>query len=92
MEFSFSCLWLVGLCSSLCVCSVGFDSLQPQGLEPTSLPCPWDYPSKNTGVDCYFLLQGIFETQGLNLHLLCVLHWQADSLPLSDLGSPKKKV
>ena len=26
-------------------------------------------------------LQGIFLTQGSNLHLLVVLHWQADSLP-----------
>ena len=26
-----------------------------------------------------FLLQGILPTQGLNM---CVLHWQADSLPL----------
>ena len=33
---------------------------------------------------CPFLLQGIFPTQGLNL---CLLHWQADSLPLSHLGS-----
>ena len=37
---------------------------------------------------CHFLLQGIFLTQGLNLHLLCLLHWQADSLPLSHMGSP----
>ena len=29
--------------------------------------------------------QGIFLSQGLNL---CLLHWQADSLPLSHLGSP----
>ena len=21
------------------------------------VPCPWDYPGKNTGVGCYFLLQ-----------------------------------
>ena len=28
-----------------------------------------------------FPLQGIFPTQGLNLHLLHLLHWQADSLP-----------
>ena len=35
----------------------------------------------------HFLLQGIFLTQGSNLHLL---HWQADSLPLSHQGSPKK--
>ena len=31
------------------------------------------------------LLQGIFLTQGSNLHLL---HWRADFLPLSYLGSP----
>ena len=38
---------------------------------------------------CYFLLQRIFPTHGLNLHLLWLLHWQVDSLPLSHLGSPK---
>ena len=43
----------------------------------TSLLCPWNFPGKNTGVGCHFLLQGIFLTQGLNPHLL---HWQADSL------------
>ena len=26
------------------------DSLQPCGLKPTRLPCPWDSPDKNTGV------------------------------------------
>ena len=36
----------------------------------------------------HFLLQEIFLTQGLNTHLLCLLHWQVDSLPLSHLGSP----
>ena len=25
--------------------------------QPTSLPCPWDTPDKNTGVGCHFLLQ-----------------------------------
>ena len=31
-----------------------------------------NFLSKNTGVDCHFLLQGIFLTQGLNLGpLLC---------------------
>ena len=28
------------------------------------------FPSKNTGVGCCFLLQGVFLTQGSNLHLL----------------------
>ena len=40
---------------------------------------------KNTGVGCHFLLQRTFLTQGLNPHLL---HWQANSLPLSHQGSP----
>ena len=34
---------------------------------------PWDFPGKNAGVSSYFLLQGIFPTQGSNLRLL---HWQ----------------
>ena len=32
--------------------------------------------SKNTGVSCHFLLQGIFLIQGLKLHLLCLLHYR----------------
>ena len=35
-----------------------------------------------------FLLQRVFPTQGLKLYLLPLLHWQADSLLLSYLGSP----
>ena len=46
-----------------------------------------DFLGKNTGVGCHFLLQGIFKTQGLNPHLLCLLPWQMDSLPLYHLGS-----
>ena len=30
--------------------------------------------AKNTGVGCYALLQGIFPTQGLTPHLVCLLH------------------
>ena len=40
---------------------------------------------KNTAVGWHFLPQGIFLTEGLNPSLL---HWQADSLPLSHLASP----
>ena len=29
--------------------------------------CPGDFPGKNTGMSCHFLLQEIFPTQGLNL-------------------------
>ena len=33
-------------------CSVVFGSLRPHGLEPTRLLCPWNFPSKSTGVGC----------------------------------------
>ena len=36
------------------------DSLQPHELWPTRLLQPSDFPGKNTGVSCHFLLQGIF--------------------------------
>ena len=35
-----------------------------------------DFPGKNTGMGCHFLLQGMFPIQGSNL---CLLHWKADS-------------
>ena len=66
-------------------CSVMSNSLWPHRLKPARLLCLWDFPGENTGVGCYFLLQGIFLTQGSNLHFL---HWEADSLPLSHQGSP----
>jgi len=37
-------------------------------------------PSKNTGVGCNFLLQGIFPTQGSNPHLL---HWQVGNIKVN---------
>ena len=41
------------------------------------------FPGKSNGMGCHCLLLGIFPTQGSNLPLL---HWQADSLPLSHQG------
>ena len=40
------------------------------------------------GVGCHFLLQGIFPTQGSNPHLLCLLHWQVNSLLLVPSEKP----
>ena len=75
------------------VCKVALvmsNSLQPYGLKPTRLLCPWDIPGKNTGVGCHalLLLQGTFPTQGSNPCLLCFLHWHACSLPLEPPGKP----
>ena len=66
--------------------SVMSNCFRPRGLKLARLLCPWDFPGKNTGVVCHFLLQGIFLTQGSNPSLL---HWQVDSLPLSQQGSPE---
>ena len=54
-------------------------------------PLPTVFSGKNTGVGCHALLQGIFPTQGLNPHLLCLLPWQAGSLPLVTTGKPHLK-
>ena len=54
-----------------CVFIVMSDSATPWTI-PARLLWPWDFPDKNTRVDCHFLLQGIFMTQGSNLHLLPV--------------------
>ena len=59
-----------------CVCSVMFDALWPHVLWTARLLFSWDFPGKNKGVSCHFLLQGIFSTQGLNLHFLCLLHFR----------------
>ena len=32
-------------------------SVWPHRRQPTTLPCPWDSPGKNTGVGCHFLFQ-----------------------------------
>ena len=37
---------------------------------PARLLCSWDSPAKNIGVSCYALLQWIFLSHGLNLHLM----------------------
>ena len=50
------------------------ESLQPHGLQPTMLLCPWDFPGKNTGISGHFLLQGIFPIQGSNPYFLRLLH------------------
>ena len=53
------------------------------GQGPLSMGLP---RHKITQVGCHFLLQGILPSQGLNWHLLCLLHWQADSFTLYHLG------
>ena len=71
--------------SSSSVFSVISDCLQHYGLQSTRLFCPWDFPDKNTGGGCHFLLQGILPTQGSNLGLL---HCRQILYHQCHLGSP----
>ena len=85
--YSAACGILVPLCVHGCrlSCSVVSNSIiRPHELQPARLLCPWDSPGQNTGVGCHAFLQGILPIQRLNL---CLLHWQAASLPLNHLGS-----
>ena len=62
------------------------DSLQPFGLQPARLLCPWGFPGKNTGAGCHFLLQGIFPNQESNPMSPMSPALQADSLPAEPSG------
>ena len=65
----------------LCVCAQSCPTLcDSMGCNP-----PDSFPGKNTGVGCHSFLQGIFPTQGWSLGLL---HWQVDSLSVSQAGKP----
>ena len=84
----------VYVCVSVCVCVLYVRTLSPVQLLATPRtvarqdPLSMDFPGKNTGAGCHFLLQGIFPVQGLTPCLLHLLHWQVDSLPLYHLRCP----
>ena len=67
-------------------CSVLSDSLQPHGLLPARLLCPWNSLGKNTAVGCCAFLQETFPNPGIKSsspafrQILCYL---------SHLGSPR---
>ena len=59
----FACIRARSLQSCLTPCD-SMDSITP------GFSVHGDSPGKNNGVGCHALLQGIFSTQGLNLHLM----------------------
>ena len=69
------------MCMHVCVCSAlsCAQLFATQGLLLTRFLCPWNFPDKNSGVGCFFPLQGIFSARGLNPYLQYVLHWPVDS-------------
>ena len=100
-NYTLSCFSVLTILESVCVCVCACARMHAQALghvQLFSVPwtvawqniflCSWNFPGKNTGVSCHFLSKGIFLTQVLNLQLLHLLHWQADSLPLATWEAP----
>ena len=56
------------------------DSLQPHGLQPARLPCPWGFSRQEhwNGLPCP--PPGGIPNPGIKPSLLSLLHWQGDSL------------
>ena len=86
------CLWLLNISflivkDILIMCSVVSDSVTPWTV---AHPLSVEFSSKNTGVECHFLLQGHCQTQGSNPCLLHLLHWQVGFffLPVKPPGKP----
>ena len=94
---------ILTLCVCVCVCVCVYTHLHTKSLQscPTLLfvtlwtvahqaPLSVGFSRQEywSGLLAQALLQGIFPTQGLNPHLLCLLHWQGDSLPLVPAGKP----
>ena len=83
---------LLVICRSVCAvvsCSVASNSLQPYGLQPTRLLCPWGFSRQEYwgGLPwTHALLQGIFPTQGSNPGLP---HCKRFIYHLSLQGSPR---
>ena len=65
-DYEFHIYVCLCVCVRARVCALSAQScltLRPHGLKPARLLCPWDFPGKNTGVGCHFLIQRIFPTQ-----------------------------
>ena len=80
------------MCVCVCVCELSWpvvsNALQPHGLKLTKATLSMGFSRQEYWSGLSFVLQGIFPTQGSNVHLWCLLHWQADSLPLALPGKP----
>ena len=80
------------VCVCVCVCVCMQVQVSPVWLfvilwtVALQAPLSMGLSRQNTGVGFHYLLQGIFPTQGSNLHPLCLLNWQVGSLPLEPPG------
>ena len=79
---------------SLCMCAKALQQcliltvLQPYGLQPARLLCPWDSPSRNTGVGCHALHRGSSRDCTIVFYISFTIR-QIDSLSLEPPGKPQ---
>ena len=57
--------------------------------EAHEIPLSKGIIGKNTVMGCCTFLQGVFPIQGLNPHLLHLLHWHVGYLPLAPPAKPQ---
>ena len=70
------------------------DSVRPHRRQPTRLRRPWDYPGKNTGVGCHFLLQCTkvkSEIKSLSRVWLSAIPWTAAYQAPPSLGFSRQE-
>ena len=88
--------WIIFL-MCVCTCKVGFSRVQLFAnlwMVAHQAPLSMGFSRQEhwSGLPCSppgnLPLRGIFPTQGSNLHLLCILNWQAGSFPLAPPGKP----
>ena len=88
-SFPVTCIGKTLVCLlCVCMCSVTQSCLTLCDPTDCSLPGSSVHGISKARIQAWVAIQGIFTTQGSHLHLLCLLHWQVDSLPLCHLGSP----
>ena len=64
------------------------DSLQPQGLQPSRLLCPWDSPGENTEWVAMPSSRPLPDP-GVRVASPVTLHWQVGPVPLVAPGKPR---
>ena len=86
--YSFICnIWLPVYDMCMCMLSLAWLSWDPMDCSPPVFSVH-EILQARTLEWVASSFQEIFLTQRSNVHLLCLLHWQEDSLPLCHLGSP----
>ena len=67
----------VCVCMCVCVCTCTLSDVQHFVIPRTvahQAPLSMKFSRQEYWNECHFLFQGIFQTQGLNLYLLCLLY------------------